>query len=104
MGDDTWRGSCWPRQTAFLPTSPVWGTTGNPDNDTTAGDLFLPTSPVWGTTVRCLLATYQLAKISTHVPRMGDDVMQGISYTPIKVISTHVPRMGDDRGGFRFLS
>ena len=78
----------------FLSTSPVWGTTRRSAARSTTW-LFLSTSPVWGTTWPGLHGR-QGKRISIHVPRMGDDHW-GSSFAQNGMsISIHVPRMGDD--------
>ena len=57
---------------------------------------FLPTSPVWGTTTSTGFAFALPENISTHVPRMGDDFQHRGHFRCKVTISTHVPRMGDD--------
>ena len=57
--------------------------------------IFLSTSPVWGTTQGGFVQVHH-GMISIHVPRMGDDDLQLFLAAVVGIISIHVPRMGDD--------
>ena len=61
-----------------------------------SSSAFLSTSPAWGTTAHTSGISAR-RWISIHVPRVGDDALADALTCEISEISIHVPRVGDDR-------
>ena len=77
----------------FQLTYPVWGTTPLIHECPTSLSFQL-TYPVWGTTCWGGIGGIPM-KISTHVPRVGYDLVNEL-IAWMREISTHVPRVGYD--------